>query len=130
LRKAARRLTQIYDQHLGPFGLTVTQFSLLGHVRTFDGISIGALAGKLITDPTTLTRNLRPLERRALLVLAHDARDRRSRRLHLTDKGRAAYLAAKPAWAKAQNEIEHMLGEQAAIALNASLDHMLERLAP
>ena len=129
LRKAARRMTQIYDQHLQPFGLTVTQFSLLGHIRTFDGMSIGALAGKLITDPTTLTRNLRPLERRALLVLAHDPNDRRSRRLHLTDKGREAYVTAKPAWAKAQMEIEQMLGAQAAIALNASLDHMLEHLA-
>ena len=50
-------MTQIYDQHLEPFGLTVTQFSLLGHIRSFDGIGIGALAEKLITDPTTLTRN-------------------------------------------------------------------------
>lgn len=129
LRKAARRMTQIYDQHLEPFGLTVTQFSLLGHIRSFDGIGIGALAEKLITDPTTLTRNLRPLERRNLLVLVHDPYDRRSRRLHLTDKGREAYVTAKPAWAKAQKEIEHMLGERAAIALNTSLDHMLEQLA-
>jgi len=129
LRKAARRMTQIYGQHLEPFSLTVTQFSLLGHVRAFDGIGIGALAEKLITDPTTLTRNLRPLERRDLLILVHDPNDRRSRRLHLTDKGREAYVTAKPAWAKAQKEIEGMLGEQAAIALNTSLDHMLEQLA-
>jgi DNA-binding MarR family transcriptional regulator len=129
LRKAARCMTQIYDQHLEPFSLTVTQFSLLGHVRAFDGIGIGALAEKLITDPTTLTRNLRPLERRDLLILVHDPNDRRSRRLHLTDKGREAYVTAKPAWANAQKEVEGMLGEQAAIALNTSLDHMLEQLA-
>ena len=122
-------MTQIYDQHLEPFGLTVTQFSLLGHIRSFDGIGIGALAEKLITDPTTLTRNLRPLERRNLLVLVHDPYDRRSRRLHLTDKGREAYVTAKPAWAKAQKEIEQTLGERAAITLNTSLDHMLEHLA-
>ena len=60
LRKAARRMTQIYGQHLEPFSLTVTQFSLLGHVRAFDGIGIGALAEKLITDPTTLTKNAPP----------------------------------------------------------------------
>lgn len=130
LRKAARRLTQIYDERLAPFDLTVTQFSLLGHLRSFDGIGIGALAEKLITDPTTLTRNLRPLERRNLLVLAHDPNDRRSRRLHLTDKGREAYVTAKPAWAQAQKEMEQILGERAALALNASLDHMLERFAP
>jgi DNA-binding MarR family transcriptional regulator len=130
LRKAARRLTQIYDERLAPFDLTVTQFSLLGHVRSFDGIGIGALAEKLATDPTTLTRNLRPLQHRSLLVLAQDPDDRRSRRLHLTDKGREAYVAARPAWAEAQSQIEQILGDKAAAVLNASLDHVLERLAP
>jgi len=129
LRKAARRMTQIYDQHLEPFGLTVTQFSLLGHVRSFDGIGIGALADKLITDPTTLTRNLGPLARRNLLVLAQDPNDRRSRRLHLTDKGRDAYVAARPGWAQAQRKIEQTLGDRPASALNDALDHMLERMA-
>jgi len=129
LRKAARRMTQIYDQHLEPFGLTVTQFSLLGHVRSFDGIGIGALADKLITDPTTLTRNLGPLARRNLLVLAQDPVTRRSRRLHLTDKGRDAYVAARPAWAQAQHKIEQTLGDRPASVLNEALDRMLERLA-
>lgn len=128
VRKAARRLTQIYDQHLESSGLTVTQFSLLGHVRSFDGIGIGALAEKLVTDPTTLTRILRPLERRKLLVLAQDPEDRRSRRLHLTDKGREAYAAARPAWAQAQREVDRMLGEKDAAALNKSLGLILERL--
>ena len=32
LRKASRRVSQIYDQHLEPFGLTVTQYGVLGHI--------------------------------------------------------------------------------------------------
>ena len=129
LRKASRRVSQIYDQYLHPHGLTNTQYGLLAHLNRLDGVSIGALAGRLIMDPTTLTRNLRPLERQELIRLAPDPRDRRSRRLHLTDRGRAAFTAAMPAWKEAQRHIETALGPLATPALHAALDHMLERLA-
>jgi DNA-binding MarR family transcriptional regulator len=129
IRKAARRVTQIYDQHLEPCGLTITQYGLLGHLRRFDGIGIGALAEKLIMDPTTLTRSLRPLERRGFVTLAPDQHDRRSRRLSLTEAGRAAYAEAKPAWARAQRHIEQALGPADAVALSALLDRTLDQLA-
>ena len=129
LRKASRCVSQIYDQHLQRHGLTITQYGLLAHLSRLDGISIGTLAEKLIMDPTTLTRNLRPLEREGLVVLAADPRDRRSRRLHLTDHGRTTLAQAKPAWVEAQRQIEAALGTDDAIALHAALDHMLERLA-
>src|SRR6202162_5232623 len=105
-RKAARRITQIYDGYVEPFGLTITQFGLLAHLRVLDGISVGALAEKLVMDPTTLTRNLRPLEKKGFVVFATDPEDRRSRSLRLTAKGREAYSAARPAWAKAQRHVE------------------------
>ena len=88
LRKASRRVSQIYDRSLEPLGLTVTQFGLLGNLDRLDGISIGDLAGRLVMDPTTLTRNLRPLERQGFVVFAPDPNDRRSRCLHLTAAGR------------------------------------------
>jgi DNA-binding MarR family transcriptional regulator len=129
LRKATRRVSQIYDHCLQSHGLTITQFGLLANLRSLGGISIGALAEKLIMDPTTLTRTLRPLERQGYVELAADPRDRRSRRLQLTDKGLAAFLAARPAWAEAQRQIDEAIGASEAEALRASLDHMLERLA-
>ena len=98
LRKAARRVSQIYDRYLASFGLTVTQYGVLGHVVSFDGISIGALAEKLFMDPTTLTRNLSPLQRLNLVVVKPDRHDRRSRRLHVTPSGRKAFARAKPGW--------------------------------
>lgn len=129
LRKAARRVSLIYDQHLQPLGLTVTQYGLLAQLSAFDGIGIGELADKLIMDPTTLTRNLRPLERDGLVVFAADPRDRRARRLHLTARGRDTFDAAKPAWRRAQRQIETSFGPADTSALNATLDRMLDRLA-
>ena len=129
LRKAARRITHIYDGYVEPFGLTITQFVLLAHLRVLDGISVGALAERLVMDPTTLTRNLRPLEREGLVRLERDPADRRSRTLHLTDQGRETLRAARPAWARAQRHVEESLGNADAAGLNAALDRMLERFA-
>ena len=129
LRKASRRMTQIYDHSLEAMGMTVTQYGMLGHLARYDGIGIGALAEKLIMDPTTLTRNLRPLERRGFVSMKPDRRDKRSRCLHLTASGHAAFEAAKPAWVRAQRRIEEALGGSEAAALNVALDRVLEKLA-
>jgi DNA-binding MarR family transcriptional regulator len=129
LRKASRRVSQIYDRALEPCGLTVTQYGLLGHVAALDGIGIGALADRMVMDPTTLTRNLKPLLKQALIVLLPDRRDRRARRLHLTGDGRRTLARAKPAWKRAQFHLEQVLGERDAPALNAVLDRVLARLA-
>ena len=129
LRKAARRVSQIYDRALQPWGLTVTQYGLLGHIGVLDGVGVGALAGKLVMDPTTLTRNLKPLLQQGYIVLAPDRRDRRARRLYLTAAGRQAFQRAKPAWAGAQLQLEAALGARDTPTLNAVLDRVLEQLA-
>jgi DNA-binding MarR family transcriptional regulator len=130
MRKASRRISQIYDRYLERHGLTITQFGLLANLKGLDGISIGALAEKLIMDPTTLTRNLRPLQRQDLVAPTPDPNDRRSVRLHLTEKGREAFREAKPAWIEAQRHIEDAVGSTGMPDLHAALDHMLERLEP
>ncbi len=130
VRKLARRVSQIYDRALEGYGLTITQFGLLNQLRRRDGVTIGALAEELVMDPTTLTRNLRPLERRGLMVFAPDPADRRSRALHLTEKGRQTIRDAHPGWQAAQRLVEDRLGGPETQALNASLDRLLERLAP
>lgn len=129
LRKAARRVTQIYDHSLEEAGMTVTQYSLLSHLERLDGVTIGALAERMIMDPTTLTRNLRPLERKGFVASRPDREDKRSRCLHLTPAGLRAHEAARPAWARAQRQVERALGELETPALNAALDRVLEKLA-
>ena len=129
LRKVSRRVSQIYDRSLEASGLTVTQYALLAHLVSFDGISIGALAEKMVMDPTSLTRSLRPLERQGLIALKPSKSDRRVRSLHLTAAGRRAFDEAKPAWARAQRHIESAVGELETPALHAALDRVLERLA-
>jgi DNA-binding MarR family transcriptional regulator len=129
LRKVTRRVSQIYDRSLESSGLTVTQYALLAHLASFDGISIGALAEKMVMDPTSLTRTLRPLERQGLVALKASRDDRRMRSLHLTTAGRRAFEQAKPAWARTQRFIESAIGELETPELHAALDRVLEQLA-
>lgn len=128
LRKASRQVTQIFDQHLAPYGLTVNQYSLLGHLRALPGVAINGLADTMVMDPTSLTRALRPLQRLGLVSAEADAKDRRTRRLHLTPDGDRVFKAAGAGWRKAQTQIEQAVGSDGPPAINAALDHLIERL--
>jgi DNA-binding MarR family transcriptional regulator len=129
LRKTTRRVTQIYDRMLEPAGLTIAQFSLLARLYAEGELSIGALAEALVTDPTTLTRNLKPLAERELLQIFLDADDRRRRLVSLTREGQALVPVAYPLWKKAQAELAALLGKSEISNLNLALDRSLERLA-
>lgn len=126
-RKAARRVSQIYDAYLEPHGLTITQYGVLAHIKRLDGTSIGALAAELVMDPTTLTRNLQPLLKRDLISLAPSEQDRRTRSLRLTAHGRAALDKARSGWEQAQAHVAKVLGADHA-PLSRAIDDMLAKL--
>ena len=128
LRRAARRVTQIYDEHLRPAGLKTTQFSLLAQLRHADGLAIGELAERMSMDRTTLTRNLGPLVSAGWVAQRPDAADRRRMRLALTDDGRRTLRGAAPRWHEAQRALRKQLGEPRVGALHAAIDATLEHL--
>jgi DNA-binding MarR family transcriptional regulator len=132
LRRASRKLTQIYDRLLGTAGLTVNQFGLLAHLYGADvrstGLSMGAIADRLGLDPTTLNRNLKPLHLHGLVKDAIDAADRRVHIIRITEKGRRTLERAMPFWRQAQAQVSRALGEEAIGALNGLLDQSTARL--
>ena len=129
IRKVSRLVSHIFDQYLEPHGLTVTQFGVLGHIKADDGVDIGTLAERMVIDPTSLTRTIRPLERQGLIRLEPDPNDRRHRRLSLTEAGRLRHGEARAGWARGQGEIVERVGADEAAALNSMLDRTIERLA-
>jgi DNA-binding MarR family transcriptional regulator len=128
LRRTARRVTQIYDQMLEPAGLTLAQFSLIAHLYAGEGLSVGDLAEALDTDPTTLTRNLKPLIERQLVSVRQAEDDRRRRAIVLTPAGRGLLPVAYPLWRKAQARMVGLLGESETARLNKALDRSLGKL--
>jgi DNA-binding MarR family transcriptional regulator len=102
LQRAARAVARRYDEALRPAELTNEQFSLLMSLTAPAPPAIGALAHALSTDRTTLTANLKPLERRGLVATTPDESDRRARRVRLTAEGRRVLALALPLWERAQ----------------------------
>ncbi len=128
LRKATRRVTQMYDQMLAPSGLTIAQFSLLARLMPEKDLSIGILAEALVTDPTTLNRNIKPLVVAGFLESYSDVEDRRRHMIALTRKGRDIVPVAYPLWRKAQAELAALLGVKEIASLNNALDHSIKQL--
>ena len=111
LRKASRALTQFYETALRPSGLRVTQFTLMVAVNLLGAITISRLAETMVMDRTTLTRNLRLLEKKGFIKII-PGEDRRERVVLLTQPGRDTLEEALPLWEECQNEIVDRLGHR------------------
>ena len=109
VQRAARALSRRFDCAFRPIGITGGQFSLMMSLNRQTPARIAAVAALLAMDRTTLTANLKPLERRGLLSIAVDAEDRRSRTLALTPKGHQLLAAAVPIWKRTHAEIERRI---------------------
>ena len=130
LRKLTRRVTQLYDHFLEPAGLTVTQLGILGHVMASGGdIARGELADMLEMDPTTLTRNLKPLVARGHVTMVRDPSDQRRQGISLTAQGKTTLREAMPNWRKAQAYVTSVVGAGEVARLHEILGRSLVQLA-
>ena len=120
-QRAARALARRFDLALQPAGLSSGQFSLLMSLNRPEPPNLSSVAALLAMDRTTLTANLKPLERRRLVRSAADPADGRARLLQLTQAGRAVLAAATPIWCRVHAEIEATLpdADQLRADLNA-----------
>lgn len=105
-QRAARRLSRRFDEAMRPVGITSGQFSLLNGLNRPKPPTIGAVADLLAMDRTTVTANLKPLEKKGAVVLTVDPDDRRGRRVALTDAGRALLAEATPIWTREHAAVE------------------------
>lgn len=120
-QRAARALARRFDEAFRPLGLTSGQFSLMMALNRPDPPSIGGLAAFLAMDRTTLTANLKPLEKGGLVKVAVDPDDRRSRRLTLTPAGRKVLRQAVPIWRRTHAEVDRLTGEADGAVVRAGL---------
>lgn len=109
VQQAARTLARVFDDALQPLGLTNGQFSLLMSLNRPSPPPMGPVAELLAMDRTTLTAALKPLQRRGLVKVTVDPKDRRGRLLVLTQAGRTLLTAALPIWKRHHRKIERRL---------------------
>ena len=121
LQRAARAVARRFDAALRPLDLTSGQFSLLMSLNRQEPANIGSVSALLAMDRTTLTANLKPLERRGLVCMTIDDADRRTRRLTLTPAGRALLAGAVPIWRRTHAAIDRLLAGSNPERLRADL---------
>ena len=125
LRKAARAVTQVYDEALKPTGLRATQLSLLAMISGIGPITISELSKQMVMDRTTLTRNLKPLIAQNYVTMTI-GEDRRQRSVELTPKGRNCLEKATTLWEIIQRDISDSLGSKKWNELMKSLDAAID----
>jgi DNA-binding MarR family transcriptional regulator len=124
LRKASRRVSQLYDQALAPMGIKITQYAILSEVdrgRPDGPVTMRELATAMIMDRSTLGHNLKPLERDDLVTVRLAIDDRRKRYVELTEKGKSILRKSRRLWRLAEGRFEKIFGKESAAELRAVL---------
>jgi DNA-binding MarR family transcriptional regulator len=126
-RLAARRITQFLDREMSDLGLTVAQLGLMAHIAATADDTLGALAERTGLEQSTLSRNLRTLEKEGLIEIAIVETDLRRRAVWLTENGAHRLEAAIPVWRKANARLAKMLSSDLARRLASQTELLGER---
>jgi DNA-binding MarR family transcriptional regulator len=125
LRKASRRISQLYDTALAPSGLKTTQRAILAQIGRSEPTTVGNLAEALVMDAGALAHTLKPLERDGLVTVAVDPDDRRNRLITLTRHGRRKLAETDGLWANAQRGFEAAFGRAESESLREALRFLI-----
>jgi len=124
IRQAARLVTQFYGAELHG-RLEIPQFGLLSVLDRRPGCNQSALARTLNLDKTTLSRNLKLMEKNGWIERA-ESDDRRERGFELTAEGKKLLRAARPGWKRAQERFQAGMGAAGWEQLWTMLHHISE----
>jgi len=104
LRRASRLISRRYEEALRPVNLTSSQYTILQSLKGRQGLPFGVMAEILGFDQTTLTRLLKPLAKRELVITVPNAEDRRRRSVCITSRGSKLFVKAKALWQQEHDE--------------------------
>jgi MarR family transcriptional regulator for hemolysin len=86
INDVARLLRTTFDRRVKSLGLTRSQWWVLTHLFRNDGVTQSELADTLEIEKPTLGRLLDRLEAKGWVRRGEDAKDRRAKRVYLTDE--------------------------------------------
>ncbi|MBB2926988.1 MarR family winged helix-turn-helix transcriptional regulator [Paraburkholderia silvatlantica] len=121
VRKASRQISRLYDSHLAPAGLRITQFLTLAALEEVGSIPVNALAERLDIERTAMGKMVGFLERDGFVTIKPSPTDGRSRLIELTEDGRRLHERAAALWQEAQREFEQLNGADNVTALREGL---------
>lgn len=129
VRRLGRVITRIYDAALAKHGVSAAQLNLLAAIAAGDGARPGDLTRLLDLEKSTLSRDLKRMERLGW-VRSGAAPARRGQLVTLTPAGARLLIDVRPAWQEAQAAAQAELGEKSFAQLRAALPSPLGRAGP
>lgn len=129
LYKTARAVSRIYAEEMRPAGLARSQYAILGTLDRMGPATLSALAERLYMDRTTLSRNLKPLEKGGLVLRERSESDARVTLARISEPGRQKYREARRHWRRAQRRMLDLLGESEWRDLESRLVAVRERVS-
>ena len=124
IRHAGRALGRFYDEALRPAGLSATQFTLLATLDRIGDATVAELADRVGMHRTTLTRNLRVMQR-AGWIKRQPGLDRRTQILSTSRAGSERVTEALPLWRAVHRQAAGRLGERREQRLLRYLDRLI-----
>ncbi|MBP1843516.1 DNA-binding MarR family transcriptional regulator [Rhizobium petrolearium] len=112
VRRASRQLGQLYEDAMGDTGLKGTQFSLLSQIARSGEPTLKSLAEAMVMDLSALGHTLKPLIRDGLVELMPDDKDRRAKRVGLTETGIEKQKDLTTRWQIAQDRFDKAFGKE------------------
>ncbi|NRF71655.1 winged helix-turn-helix transcriptional regulator [Aquincola sp. S2] len=109
LRDLTRSIGQVYESSFAEAGLTATQHSLLSEIKRLRAARNVDLARAIGLDPSTLSRNLKPLLAEGW-VRIEEGEDARSHRVVLTESGMERHALGQRQWKIAKAKVLQVLG--------------------
>jgi DNA-binding MarR family transcriptional regulator len=126
VRLAARRISWFLEERMRRTGMNIAQFGLMTHVAAAPDDTIGALAERCGLDQSTLSRNLRLLEREGLVEIVTAEKDLRRRAVWLTEQGASRLEAAMPVWRSAHTALSALIRPEQVRALACRTQNLVK----
>lgn len=123
IRKTDRVISQIYNEHLAPLGIKITQFSVLRALYYLKTTTAKAVQEVLVMEQATISRALQPLIRDGYITVL-EGQDKREKLISLSASGQALYQSALEPWSVAQQRLKEELGSE----LETTLLHLCQQV--
>lgn len=95
LHSTSLMMTKVYKPHLQALNLTYPQYLAMLVLWEKDGLTVGEVSARLLTDPGSLTPLLKRLEVEGMISRVRSLEDQRVVHLHLTQQGKDLHQQAK-----------------------------------
>ncbi len=117
IRLLNRVVTSMFTEALRPHGIHASQFDLLVAISVAGSVRAADLAGPMQMSRSTLSRNLDRMKAAGWVAYLPDPDDARARKVAITVDGQAVLKAARSAWRQVQVDVQELLGQEVADAL-------------